>query len=184
MERASRPQTLWIEALQVCDKTVDGALIVECSLASQFVLDVSCSLRRFGGAMPSKIGNSPGEVGRKRPVIRRSLSCSARSSFLLWELRHQTGEAYSAALKTIASANVLMMGVLAPHDEPARQRRRLLRAKISDVNPRRGACTVGQLTIQLDPKIRWGVGQSFALDVTWVDGLFLSYLGRKRLMLF
>jgi len=92
-------------------------------------LHVSCSLRRFGGAMPARISNSPVGVGRKHPVIRRSVSFSATSRFLLWQQRHQTGAAYTAALKTIAKADVQMVGVLAPHDEPARQRRRLLRAQ-------------------------------------------------------
>jgi len=40
---------------------------------------------------------------------------------LLWELRHQTGAAYSVALKTIAREDVRMVGVLEPHDEPEGQ---------------------------------------------------------------
>ena len=41
--------------------------------------------------MPVRIGNSPIGVGHKHPVIRRCVSFSATSSFLLWQLRHQTG---------------------------------------------------------------------------------------------
>ena len=47
------------------------------------------------------------------------------SSFLVCELRHHTGAAYSAALYTRARAPVLRVDGLAPHDEPASLRRRL-----------------------------------------------------------
>jgi len=58
-----------------------GCLLL--NAASHPSLYVSCSLRRFDGAMPARIGNSPVGVGRKHPVIRRSVSFSATSSFLL-----------------------------------------------------------------------------------------------------
>ena len=104
---------------------------VDCWIAAWHPsLYVSCFLHRFGGAMPDRISNSPVGVGRKHSVIRRSVSFSPTSSFLLWQLRHQTGPAYSAALKTNAIADVRMVGVLAPHDEQSRQCRRLLRARI------------------------------------------------------
>ena len=63
-------------------------------------------------------------VGRMHPEMIRIESFSATSSFLVWVLRHQTGEAYSAALYTSASAPVRSVEVYAPQLEPARQRRR------------------------------------------------------------
>ena len=33
VERAPRPQTLWVETLQVGDRTVERVLVVECGLA-------------------------------------------------------------------------------------------------------------------------------------------------------
>jgi len=63
----------------------------------------------------------------------------------------------------IAKADVRMVGVLALHDEPASQHRRLLYVQLfSDIGPR----LVGQLTIQLDPKTMIGVvGQGVAPDI-------------------
>ena len=72
---------LWLAPLhlQVWDRTVKKVLIV----AWHPSLHASCSLRRFGGAMSASIGNSPVGVGHKKPVIKRSVSFSATSSFLL-----------------------------------------------------------------------------------------------------
>jgi len=44
---------------------------------------LNSSLRRFGGAMPAGVGNIPVGVGRKQPEIRRSVSFSATTAFLL-----------------------------------------------------------------------------------------------------
>ena len=63
-------------------------------------------------------------VGRMHPVIIRIVSFSATFSFLVWVLRHQAGDAYSAALHTRASAPVRSVEVYAPQLEPTSQRRR------------------------------------------------------------
>ena len=51
-----------------------------------------------GGMIPASTGNNVVSVGRMHPEMIRIESFSATSSFLVWVLRHQTGEAYSAAL--------------------------------------------------------------------------------------
>ena len=77
-----------------------------------------------GGVIPVSTGRNVVSVGRMHPVIIRIVSFSAPSSFLVWVLRHQAGDAYSAALYTRASAPVRSVEVYAPQLEPARQRRR------------------------------------------------------------
>ena len=73
---------------------------------------------------PASTGRNVVSVGLMHPVIIRIVSFSATSSFLVWVLRHQAGDTYSAALYTRASAPVRSVDVYAPRLEPAKQRRR------------------------------------------------------------
>ena len=52
------------------------------------------------GSIPASTDRDVVSVGRMHPVIIRIVSFSATSNFLVWVhvLRHQTGDAYSAAL--------------------------------------------------------------------------------------
>ena len=50
------------------------------------------------GVIPASTGKNVVSVGRMHPVMIHIESCSATPSFLVCVLRHQTGEAYSAAL--------------------------------------------------------------------------------------
>ena len=77
-----------------------------------------------GGVIPASTGRNVVSVGLMHPVIIRIVSFSATSSFLVLVLRHQAGDAYSAALYTMASAPVRSVDVYAPQLELARQRRR------------------------------------------------------------
>ena len=98
-----------------------------------------------GGEIPASTGKNVVSVGRMHPEMIRIESFSATSSFLVWVLPHQTGEAYSAALYTSASAPVRSVEVYAPQLEPARQRRRPFLAfallwRFSDVFCMSGIC--------------------------------------------
>ena len=77
-----------------------------------------------GGVIPASTGRNVVSVGCMHPVIIHIVSFSATSRFLVWVLRHQAGDAYSAALYTRASTPVRSVEVYAPQLEPARQRRR------------------------------------------------------------
>ena len=81
-----------------------------------------------GGVIPASTGGNVVSVGRMHPVIIRIVSFRATPSFLVWVLRHQAGDAYSAALYTRATAPVRSVEVYAPQLEPARQRKRPLLA--------------------------------------------------------
>ena len=67
-----------------------------------------------GGVIPASTGRNVVSVGLMHPVIIRIVSFSAMSSFLVWVLRHQAGDAYSAALYTRAGAPVRSVDVYAP----------------------------------------------------------------------
>ena len=71
---------------------------------SYFVTRASCLMS--GGAIPASICRNVVSVGLMHPVIIRIVSFSTMSSFVVWVLRHQPGDAYSAALYTRASAPV------------------------------------------------------------------------------
>ena len=59
----------------------------------------TCASRMMlGGVIPASTGKNVVSVGRMHPEMISTESFSATSSFLVWVLRHQTGEAYSAAL--------------------------------------------------------------------------------------
>ena len=75
--------------------------------------------------MPDDTGRNSTGVGFKQPVMILRVSLRVVSSFLVCELRHHKGAAYSAALYTRARAPVLRVDGLAPHDEPASRRMRL-----------------------------------------------------------
>ena len=77
-----------------------------------------------GGVIPASTGRNVVFFGRMHPVIIRIVSFSATFSFLVWVLRHQAGDANSAARYTRASVPVRSVEVYAPQLEPARQRRR------------------------------------------------------------
>ena len=87
------------------------------------------SRRSIGGAIPARTGRRYVGVGRRHPVMRRRVSFKAQSSFLVWVLLHHAFAAYSAVLKTRASAPVRRVDVDAPHDVPGRRRNRLFRAE-------------------------------------------------------
>lgn len=93
-------------------------------MAAVIRLIVRESRRMSGGAMPDRMGRNKFSVGRMQPVMMRIVSFRLTSSFFVWALRHHTGDAYSAALNTRASAPVRRVEVYAPQLEPARQRRR------------------------------------------------------------
>ena len=93
-------------------------------MAVAVILATHASRLMSGGVIPASTGRNVVSVGRMHPVIIRIVSFSATSSFLVWVLRHQAGDAYSAALYTWASALVRSVDVYAPQLEPARQRRR------------------------------------------------------------
>ena len=92
-------------------------------------LFVRFSRRSLGGAIPARTGRRSVGVGRRHPMMRRRVSFKAQSSFLVWVLLHHACAAYSAVLKTRASAPVRRVDVDAPHDVPARRRNRLFRAE-------------------------------------------------------
>ncbi len=59
---------------------------------------VWCSLQRGAGAMPESTGRSSVGVERRHPVICLMVSFSVTSNFFTWELLHNAGDEYSAAL--------------------------------------------------------------------------------------
>ena len=67
-------------------------------LAVSVSLATRASRLMSGGVIPASTGKNVVSVGRMHPEMTRIESFSATSSFLVWVLRHQTGEAYSAAL--------------------------------------------------------------------------------------
>ncbi len=93
-------------------------------LAVAVILATHASRLMSGGVIPASTGRNVVSVGLMHPVIIRIVSFSATSSFLVWVLRHQAGDAYSAALYTRASGPVRSVDVYAPQLEPTRQRRR------------------------------------------------------------
>ena len=107
-----------------------GAVTLWWSRCSELFLAVTVSFATCssclmsGGMIPASTGKNMVSVGRMHPVIIRILSFSATSSFLVWVLRHQSGDAYSAALYTRASAPIRSVEVYAPQLEPARPQRR------------------------------------------------------------
>ena len=93
-------------------------------MLEEMIRVVLASRLMSGGVIPASTGRNVVSVGRMHPVIIRIVSFSATSSFLVWVLRHQAGDAYSAALYTSASAPVRSIDVYAPQLEPTRQRRK------------------------------------------------------------
>ena len=112
-QAASPAVTLWWSRLS---ELFLGVTVIFATRASRLM---------SGGVIPATTGRNVVSVGRMHPVIIRIVSYSATSSFLVLVLRHQAGDACSAALCTTrASAPVRSVEVYTPQLEPAIQRRR------------------------------------------------------------
>ena len=90
----------------------------------------AASWRSVGGAMPEGIGSWLIGVVCRRPETVRKAVLSVVSSFLVWELLHQTGEQYLAAEKTSARVEVSRILVKAPQVVPDRRRIRVTQANV------------------------------------------------------
>jgi len=119
-------QALCAKKLYTVDKGMKGWLASSCAWSAS--LKVECSLRRWSGGMPDSTGKSSLQVGFRHPEMMRNVPFNATSSFFVWVLRHQAGAANSAELHTRPSAEVRRTEAWAPHVEPARRRKRQLRA--------------------------------------------------------
>ena len=83
-----------------------------------------------GGGMPARTGSIWTGVGFIAPEMVRRASFSATSSFLVWRLWHQAGEAYSALEKTRARVDVRRVLKSAPQSVPASFLIRLTRERV------------------------------------------------------
>ena len=101
-----------------------GWLVFNCAWSANF--KVKYSLPRWAGEMPRAPVKFILRVGFRHPEMMRNILYNATSSFLVCE----AGVAYSAALWTKASEEVRRTEALAAHVEPARRRKRQLRALI------------------------------------------------------
>ena len=88
----------------LCGQAASAAITLWWRRCSGLFLAVSVSLATrasrlmSGGVIPARTGENVVTVVRMHPVMIRIESFRATSSFLVWVMRHQTGEAYSAAL--------------------------------------------------------------------------------------
>jgi len=77
-------------------RTWRGWLVFSCACSAS--LNVECSMRKWAGGMPESTGKHTLRVGFRHPEMMSNLSFNATSSFFVWVLRNQAGDAYSAAL--------------------------------------------------------------------------------------
>ena len=75
-------------------------------LAVAVILATHASRLMSGGVIPASTGRNVVSVGLMHPVKIRIVSFSAMSSFLVWVLRHQAGDAYSAGASQTAEETV------------------------------------------------------------------------------
>jgi len=125
------------------------------------------------------------KLGRKHPVIRRSVSFGATSSFFTVTVTTPNWGSTFRCTKDDCESWHTNGGFTSPHGEPARQSRRLLRAWIFWHRPRRVACSSKDGPAWPQDELDWGC-RARSCPGNWLltDALFLYYLGRKRLMLF
>ena len=124
-----RKGALWLQAgmwQDLCGGLVEKVVLVVGGDRAR----TAASRRSVGGVMPARIRSWLTGVAHRQPETVRKVVLSVVSSFLVWELLHQTGEQYSVPEKTNAWVEVRRVLVKAPQVVPARWRIRATRADV------------------------------------------------------